>query len=307
MKTKLLLLLLCVSVFGYAQVQPAVLNNHFNKIPKSSGSDCSCSGWMNKDIGDQGGSSTDIDGSGSNDGVKFDKNNDDIIYQEVEVLANTEYKVSYSYQIEGETTSTSKLEIRILKGSEYKDGYTPAYEDTDNAPSSGFGYETLASVEDGANNLISAVLVDPTADDEYYTAEFTFNSGSETSIALFARGIGGADPGVGGSPKGFDFINGDESVRLDYMFLTNEVTASVEDLLASNFNIYPNPAKDYVSIVSKNITIRSVEIYNVIGKRLLVSNILNDNKLNISSLNSGVYLLKINANGKSVVKKIVKE
>ena len=60
MKTKLLLLLLCVSALSYAQVQPTVLNDSFDKIAKSSGSDCSCSGWRNTAIGDQGGSSEDV-------------------------------------------------------------------------------------------------------------------------------------------------------------------------------------------------------------------------------------------------------
>jgi len=303
MKTKLLFTLLLVTALGYSQVQPIVHNDAFDKIGKSSGSDCTCSGWLNKDIGDQGGSSNASDDTGA---VKFDKNNDDLIYQEVAVLANTEYKVTYSYQIEGETSTSSILEMRILKGSAYKDGYTPLYEGPADAASSGFGYESLSQVETAENN-ISLVAVTGTADDEYYPGDFTFNTGDETSIVLFARGIGGADPGVGGSPKGFDFINGDESVRLNFMILTNETALSTEDIFASNFKVYPNPAKDYISIQSNNIKINSVEVYNVIGKRLLISTELNDSKLNISNLNAGVYLLKISANERTLVKKVIIE
>ncbi|GGZ93438.1 T9SS type A sorting domain-containing protein [Algibacter mikhailovii] len=306
MKTKLLLLLLCVSALGYAQVQPTVLNDQFNRIPKSSGSDCACSGWRNTDIGDQGGTSTDIDGTGSNDAVKFDKNNDDIIYQEIAVLPNTEYKVTYSYQIEGETSTTSILEMRVLKGSAYVDGYTPEYKGTADAPSKGYGYTSLAQITEAANN-ISAIAVTGTADDEYYPGDFTFNTGDETSIVLFARGIGGADPGVGGSPKGYDFINGDESVRLDFMVLTNESSLSTEDVLASKFKIYPNPANDIITIASNNIDITSISVYSVLGKQVLAGLELENDRLNISELAKGVYFLKINSDQGAVTKKIIKE
>ena len=91
------------------------------------------------------------------------------------------------------------------------------------------------------------------------------------------------------------------------MILSNETPLSTEDIFASNFKVYPNPAKDYISIQSNNIKINSVEVYNVIGKRLLLSTKLNDNKLNISNLNAGVYLLKISANERTLVKKVIIE
>ena len=302
MKTKLLFLSLIASCTLYAQ-DPVVHNDPFDYLPKSSGSDCTCAGWINKDLGDQGGSSQDFDGT-TNDAIKFDKNNDDLAYQEVAVLSNTDYKLSYRYQIEGEATSTSKLEIRILKGSEYVDAYVPAYDTPADASTSGFGYQELSVVEMASNNIMVEV-VNPTDDDEYYLGEFTFNTGAETSIAILARGIGGADPGAGGSPKGYDFINGDESVRLDYVSLTNESTASVEDRFESNFKIYPNPANDYIQINSNNIEISSVEMYSIVGKRIISNQKLVNDRLDISSLTSGIYLLKVNSQERSLVKKII--
>lgn len=304
MKTKLLFLSLIVSCTLFAQ-DPVVHNDPFDYLAKSSGSDCTCAGWINKDLGDQGGSSQDFDGT-DNDAIKFDKNNDDLAYQEVAVLANTDYKLTYRYQIEGEATSTSKLEIRILKGSEYVESYVPAYADALTADTRDFGYRELSVVETASNN-IAVEVVNPTADSEYYIADFTFNTGDETSIAIFARGIGGADPGVGGSPKGYDFINGDESSRLDYVILTNETTASTEDVFASNFKIYPNPAQDYIKINSNNIEISSVEMYSIVGKRIISNQNLVDDRLDISSLTSGIYLLKVNSQERSLVKKIIVE
>lgn len=77
--------------------------------------------------------------------------------------------------------------------------------------------------------------------------------------------------------------------------------------LSNSIKVYPNPAKDYISIQSKNFKISSVEMYNVIGKRILLNSNLSNNKLDISSLVSGVYLLKINANDRSLVKKVIIE
>merc|ERR1711974_124059 len=53
-------------------LDPVLVNADFDKLPKSSGSDCSCAGWINKDIGEQGESSS---GNGGSDNVvKFDNN-----------------------------------------------------------------------------------------------------------------------------------------------------------------------------------------------------------------------------------------
>jgi VCBS repeat-containing protein len=67
------------SVFSFAQMQPTVHNPTFDKIAKSEGSDCSCSGWINKSLADQGESSI----TDSNDVVKFGFLESDGIYQEV--------------------------------------------------------------------------------------------------------------------------------------------------------------------------------------------------------------------------------
>lgn len=83
-------------------------------------------------------------------------------------------------------------------------------------------------------------------------------------------------------------------------------TLSVGTLLESDFNISPNPVKDYVSISTDDINISSVELYNVMGQKLLETTNAKD-KINVSTLKSGIYLLKINAGEKTLIKKIIKE
>ena len=63
-----------------------------------------------------------------------------------------------------------------------------------------------------------------------------------------------------------------------------------------NFNLYPNPAKNKLTINSKNEPLKQIEVFNVLGQRIInlnFSSSLSEN-IDISSLNTGMYLVKIN-------------
>ena len=307
MKTKLLFtfILIFISCSMFAQDQPVVQNDVFAKIPKATGtSDCSCSHWINKDLADQAESSTDVDGLGmGNDAIKFDNNEADGMYQEVEVLANTDYKFVYSSRINGDAAGTAEMEIRILKGSGYEAGYTPVYHtDATTKPTDGFGYADIADVDNATNN-ISIVTVEYPGNDDYNELEFTFNTGTETSIAIFARGIGNPTTApVDGKP--YLWSASDHETRFEYIKLTNITPLSTKDVLASKFRVYPNPARDFINVESKNIKVASVDMYNVLGAKVLSSELTN-NRVNVSTLVKGVYFMKINADVGSVTKKVV--
>ncbi len=61
-----------------------------------------------------------------------------------------------------------------------------------------------------------------------------------------------------------------------------------------NFNLFPNPAQDYinVSLKSGNETIKNVSIYDLNG-RLIKSDKASDNKIAVSELQSGTYIILI--------------
>lgn len=192
---------------------PILVNTDFNKITKLGGSDCACSGWDNDDVGEQGESSS---GNGS-DVLKFDNAEPDHIYQEFEVVPNADYSIELPIQFKqpsSGTAATSQLEIRILAGSAYVSGYTPTYYDTaPEYPNSGYGYNTVAQVEDVANSLYTTVITNP-GNDDYNTYTYTFNVGANNSVALFIRGIGG---GTGGN---YGYNSGDEEIRADSVTIT---------------------------------------------------------------------------------------
>ncbi|MDT7831464.1 PKD domain-containing protein [Flavobacteriaceae bacterium S356] len=196
---------------------PVLVNADFNKLPKSSGSDCSCSGWINKSLGDQGESSS---GNGGSDNVvKFDNNEPDHVYQEFEVTPNADYTITVvsSFKDPLNGTYPSMLEIRVLAGSGYVSNYAPTYyTNTVDFPQDGYGYTTISQVEDPTNNLLTPIMpISNPSDTSYLTNTFTFNAGNNTSVAFFMRGIGG-DSSVGN----FGYTSGDEEIRVDSVTIT---------------------------------------------------------------------------------------
>lgn len=70
-------------------------------------------------------------------------------------------------------------------------------------------------------------------------------------------------------------------------------------------SIYPNPASGQkVFITTKSNKAKVVEIYNVLGKNVLSTN-LTGNELNISSLDPGIYIMKIQEEKSSATRKLV--
>ena len=75
--------------------------------------------------------------------------------------------------------------------------------------------------------------------------------------------------------------------------------------LTEEFNIYPNPVSDKLYID----TDADIEIYNINGQRINVQRtIINEQQsINVSNLQSGIYLVKIKLGSYEVIKKIVKQ
>ena len=92
-----------------------------------------------------------------------------------------------------------------------------------------------------------------------------------------------------------------------WSFTTSD-TFSIEDIQLSAIVVSPNPVKDMVTINSP-VGFDSVEVFNQLGQLVLKSNadLLNNNRLDLSALNPGMYMLQIKAENKSKTVKIIKE
>ncbi len=83
-------------------------------------------------------------------------------------------------------------------------------------------------------------------------------------------------------------------------------TAGVEDESLVTLNMYPNPASDVLNISAQN-TINTVEIYNVLGQKVISMQVENTSaEINVSNLNAGIYLIKYEINNSTSTKKFVK-
>ncbi|QAA81821.1 T9SS type A sorting domain-containing protein [Aequorivita sp. H23M31] len=83
--------------------------------------------------------------------------------------------------------------------------------------------------------------------------------------------------------------------------------AGVNDQTSGQFSVYPNPASSgYVYINSKVMGSKKVSIYDVLGKQV-INTTMNGDRLDISALNSGIYILKIEQGKASTTKKLVIE
>ena len=71
-------------------------------------------------------------------------------------------------------------------------------------------------------------------------------------------------------------------------------------------NIYPNPAYDRV-VVETEATIESVSIYTITGVMIYSEVDFNDNTIDVSEFNGGVYIMKVRTENGEVVKRFVKK
>lgn len=85
-------------------------------------------------------------------------------------------------------------------------------------------------------------------------------------------------------------------------------TASIKSIESSalDFNIYPNPVNDNLSIQVKGGA--KVHLYNIAGNIISTYQVTNSKTINVSQLNQGIYFIKIEStNGQVGVKRFVKK
>ena len=82
----------------------------------------------------------------------------------------------------------------------------------------------------------------------------------------------------------------------------NTCTLSTNQNQISGLQVYPNPTKNILNITTDLNSTKNVEIYDMVGKKVLVENI--QSQLNVSSLVTGMYIVKITEDGKTSTKRL---
>ncbi len=139
-------------------------------------------------------------------------------------------------------------------------------------------------------------------------AELWVDASSESDTSIL--GADESDPGS--TVAAFAFRQSDssdnEGILVDNLAITQtfaETLSNDEFTIANEFKVYPNPTTTgFVNIVNANNEAVSVAVYDVLGKEV-INSALTNNQLNVSGLNSGVYIMKISQNNASVTKKLI--
>jgi hypothetical protein len=86
----------------------------------------------------------------------------------------------------------------------------------------------------------------------------------------------------------------------------NLTILGINENVTKDLSIYPNPTNDYLFINSKDNFIQTIEIFDILGRKLLFEK-NNFNQLDVSHLNNGILFVKIETETGTITNKIIKE
>ena len=163
-------------------------------------------------------------------------------------------------------------------------------------------------VPTGVENELIVKIVNTIDGGEDLESLGTTVSGSWQSIDLDMSGFDGGN--LANTEKItqilFDAVERATTVYVDNFYFYKEPTAGIDDQDLVSLNMYPNPASDVLNISAQS-TINSVEIFNVLGQKVIRMNVEDTSaEINVSNLNAGIYLIKYEINNRTSTKKFVK-
>jgi len=96
-------------------------------------------------------------------------------------------------------------------------------------------------------------------------------------------------------------------VAFDDLSWTCYTNLSTDDFTISNINMYPNPVKNSLNINLNYPNQTQIDIYNVLGKKVISKVIYKSDIINTEQLSSGMYIVRIKQNETTISKKLIKK
>ncbi|WP_418603714.1 T9SS type A sorting domain-containing protein [Hwangdonia sp.] len=144
-------------------------------------------------------------------------------------------------------------------------------------------------------------------DQDSNQAQLWINATSEGDTSI----LGADETDPGDAINAFGLRQSDssenETVRVDNLYLgaTFGAVLSAKNNQIEGFSMYPNPTnKGYVNMSSRSNSIMEVSVYDILGKQVVNTTVTNK-RLDVSSLNAGVYIMRVAQDEASITKKIV--
>ena len=195
-------------------------------------------------------------------------------------------------------------------------GYLPsdaAYDDWAISPS----YDTSGLAEGTATVSYYEYLnwsADATAHNVWYSTDYAGDPTTATWVLL--NDVIGTDaedvfvqrtfdiPSAASVVIGFQFNSTyGADWNIDDMCIDGTLSNSDNEIL--DMMVYPNPVDgNYVTIVTPVQGSKEIQVFTVTGRKVM-DTIINGNTLDVSSFNSGFYMLKVTINGQSKISKLV--
>lgn len=98
----------------------------------------------------------------------------------------------------------------------------------------------------------------------------------------------------------------DYSVNIVAPVAISTLTENNSNEILTTVSLYPNPTKDVLNIETNSATKLNYSVINYLGQVVKTGSVEN-NSINVSNLNAGIYILEVNDGQKSVTKKFIKE
>ncbi|WP_346881057.1 T9SS type A sorting domain-containing protein [uncultured Algibacter sp.] len=96
------------------------------------------------------------------------------------------------------------------------------------------------------------------------------------------------------------------AIFIDDITVTSDGTLSIKDNQLNVTKTFPNPVKD-VMTVNADFNIEKATVYSQLGQEVKTFNTVSNNAINMSSLNTGLYFVRLEADGKQSTVRVIKE
>ena len=141
----------------------------------------------------------------------------------------------------------------------------------------------------GKNYVLAQGQAETVVRTEFYGADYIGEIIPSTELANVS-GIAGAYSGT---------------AQLYVRNLADLTTLSAGQFEVSKFNLYPNPTKsDFVNITSTGSGAMQAAIFDILGKQVINTTVSNK-RINISTLNTGIYIVKLTQGAATTTKKLI--
>jgi len=154
-----------------------------------------------------------------------------------------------------------------------------------------YGVTYRAVVKYDQTSGLAQLWIDPDPSDEGGSTSISGTADGATTIESFALRQSDSSE--------------NETVRVDNIVIGSSFALSTKENQIDGFELYPNPTSEaFITISSDKRSPMKVSVFDILGKQV-VQRTITDNRLNVSNLNTGVYILRAEQDNAFTTRKLI--